>query len=888
MSEKSKKIMKRTASCALALTVLTGTGAVMMTAPQDANPLSITAYAASNEITINGTKWEYERDSNYIKLTKCLSTGAIKLPTQIDNWAGISYSSTLFSGNNGAKITSIEILKNDDADFKMTIPEGMFKDMKSLTKITISNQVKSIDRNAFSGCTALTTVTFASGSSLKTIGDEAFLGCTALKSITLPGSVTTIGSRIFKNTGLTAFTCPANITFLPSQMFDGSPIASVTLESSKLMGIGNSAFYNCSKLTSLDISKTGITEVNDWFGTNSAIENLTLSKTVAKVKSLENCKQLTKLELPDGVKSVEYRALDTGKTIKVVVKGSTTKFDKDAFGDSSSSTIARIYHTNNANVQATAFSNPNVTKLKDMGVYNCGAATTSMTHGNSNIFTINEKGGKKNLTIRFWLVSTSDSSKIQYIKGSANTYASLSSSEITYNDDGTSKIKIDLKNAPVGKWYMKYAIKDAYGLIDGVYINKTNNTNNVLTVKSNLTVSASGAPGQNKDENQTVTTTVTATGNSGTVTYFTEYAKKKSDGTYADYVKMNTADTSTSSSQKIDFSKLGAGEYKIRFGATDSSQTKRTGVYSVKVFKGLNFTTTFTSTTVCKNDTVKIGSITGQNGSGNYNYKVTVTKPGTTTATIIQNYGTNRQNITYTPNTNGQYKISIWVKDTTTGKEKGMSYTVTVINDVINSSYATSPAKTGGRCYKGEKFTLCGRTKGAGSGSTVTYKYEWFDDETNAWTTIRDYSSATDLEWQPTNSGYFVIKVTAKITNGSTVKTREKYMNVRVYDRMYNGAGLVSYEIKAGQNATVKLNASGVENLDKYKFDVYYKNQHTDTSWTTVATNLTSDGTATKAFRINDEGIYNIKIVAKETHTLANGSTVTKKSTKYLNLTVSA
>jgi hypothetical protein len=50
----------------------------------------------------------------------------------------------------------------------------------------------SIADSAFGGCSALTNVTFASGSQLLSIGSHAF-GKTGLTSIAIPASVTSIG-----------------------------------------------------------------------------------------------------------------------------------------------------------------------------------------------------------------------------------------------------------------------------------------------------------------------------------------------------------------------------------------------------------------------------------------------------------------------------------------------------------------------------------------------------------------------------------------------------------------------------------------------------------------------------------------------------------------------
>ena len=64
-----------------------------------------------------------------------------------------------------------------------------------LTSITIPNSVTSIGNAAFRSCFFLTSITIPN--SVKTIGNEAFDNCSRLKSITIPNSVTSIGKLAF-------------------------------------------------------------------------------------------------------------------------------------------------------------------------------------------------------------------------------------------------------------------------------------------------------------------------------------------------------------------------------------------------------------------------------------------------------------------------------------------------------------------------------------------------------------------------------------------------------------------------------------------------------------------------------------------------------------------
>ena len=99
------------------------------------------------------------------------------------------------------------------------IPEGMFKNCTSLTKLSlpytvetigvdaycntgfvdiiVPKNVKTLDNGAFRGCSKLTSVEFFSG--IETIKEYAFENCGALEELILPASIKTIEDNAFKN-----------------------------------------------------------------------------------------------------------------------------------------------------------------------------------------------------------------------------------------------------------------------------------------------------------------------------------------------------------------------------------------------------------------------------------------------------------------------------------------------------------------------------------------------------------------------------------------------------------------------------------------------------------------------------------------------------------------
>lgn len=141
-----------------------------------------------------------------------------------------------------------------------------FKDVSSITEISIPNTITNIGSYAFSNATNLKTVTFATDSygiypQLTGIQDYAFQGASNLTTINIPSSVISIGQYAFQNASklasiifpqnselttigdyafqgasiLTTITIPASVTSIGTNAFAGSSITTVVFEESTLL-----------------------------------------------------------------------------------------------------------------------------------------------------------------------------------------------------------------------------------------------------------------------------------------------------------------------------------------------------------------------------------------------------------------------------------------------------------------------------------------------------------------------------------------------------------------------------------------------------------------------------------------------------------------------------
>ena len=127
---------------------------------------------------------------------------------------------------------------------------GMLNIPSNITLNRSTYPVKTIGNGAFSGCTALSSVTIPN--SVDIIGNSAFSGCTALTSVLISNSVDTIGNSAFSGcTALTSVIIGNSVDIIGNSAFSGcTALSSVTIGSS-VDTIRANAFYNCSHLASI-------------------------------------------------------------------------------------------------------------------------------------------------------------------------------------------------------------------------------------------------------------------------------------------------------------------------------------------------------------------------------------------------------------------------------------------------------------------------------------------------------------------------------------------------------------------------------------------------------------------------------------------------------------
>jgi hypothetical protein len=258
------------------------------------------------------------------------------------------------------------------------IADNTFKNITTLTSVTISDSVTSIGNSAFEGCTGLSDITFAAGSKLTTIGNNAFKG-TNLSSIYIPNIVTTIGTDAFLNcTNLTSIVIPNSVTDIDSNAFDNCiGLLSVTFESeSKLKNIPSNMFRGCVSLLNITIPASVITIGSNAFQNCSSLTSITFdinsNLTSIGANAFESCTKLASITIPNSVTSIGANAFRQSTDLSTIIFNTNSKLTSINIG-----TFSDCINLVTINIPSL------VTSIGYQAFYNCNKLVLSIASNNT-------------------------------------------------------------------------------------------------------------------------------------------------------------------------------------------------------------------------------------------------------------------------------------------------------------------------------------------------------------------------------------------------------------------------------------------------------------------------------------------------------------------------
>lgn len=254
-----------------------------------------------------------------------------------------------FYGNTG--LVSVEILRDI-----ATVDEGAFEGCTALSSVSFGGNVTGIGKNAYKGCSSLKSISIPE--SVTSIGDSAFGGCSSLKSMAIPDGVTSIGrGALYECNSMESITLPfvgnakegateTQLGYLfvsPNDYIANTntcvPDTLKTVVVTKATSIGDSAFRDCSSVTSISIPESVTSIGNSAFSGCSLLTDINIPEGVTSIgdTAFAGCSSLTYINIPDGITSVGNNMFHGCSSLKkVIIPESVTTIVYSAFSGCSS------------------------------------------------------------------------------------------------------------------------------------------------------------------------------------------------------------------------------------------------------------------------------------------------------------------------------------------------------------------------------------------------------------------------------------------------------------------------------------------------------------------------------------------------------------------------
>ncbi|SFH98873.1 Listeria/Bacterioides repeat-containing protein [Pseudobutyrivibrio sp. OR37] len=271
----------------------------------------------------------------------------ITIPASVTKIGISAFEATAISGINFAENSKLKSIGRD-----------AFYGCTSLASITFPKSLTLVGPCSFVGCSNLTAVTFEDGSALATIGDSAFESCAKLTSIAIPentltigskafygcsalsnlainsGRISTVGTKIFTGTNLTAVTLSDAMTYIPENLFDHASFAAgTTLTIPESVTVIRACAFNSSNIANIAFQGNGLRKIETKvFEDCTSLEEITLPESLETIGqvSFKGCTKLKNIVIPNQVTLIDKYAFQNCTGLTNVTFGS--KLSKIGYG----------------------------------------------------------------------------------------------------------------------------------------------------------------------------------------------------------------------------------------------------------------------------------------------------------------------------------------------------------------------------------------------------------------------------------------------------------------------------------------------------------------------------------------------------------------------------
>ncbi len=251
--------------------------------------------------------YSMNKTSANITLTGIRSnTTSVSIPDTVYGDDGRTYYVTAIEEtelNRNRTVTDISIGNNVE-----TIGNNAFENVYGLQKVTIGNRVREIGKQAFAHNKRLNSVTF--GTNVQKIGMQAFTGDESLTSVSFGNMIQYIGPGAFRdNIALTSVKFGDRIQTIARNAFRNDvSLSSVTIPDS-MTNIANGAFYGTTHLSKVTIGNRVETIGQKAFA-HSGLTSITLPDSVTWIQknAFRQCTYMTSMTLGRGITTIDEDA----------------------------------------------------------------------------------------------------------------------------------------------------------------------------------------------------------------------------------------------------------------------------------------------------------------------------------------------------------------------------------------------------------------------------------------------------------------------------------------------------------------------------------------------------------------------------------------------------
>lgn len=207
------------------------------------------------------------------------------------------------------------------------IPQNMFNGCIALENFELPASVTSVSNYAF----AYTAIRYMDLSGVKTFGTYVFTG-SAIEEVKFGNQTTSIGTYMFVNTQhIETITLSESITTISTYAFQNSAIKNVIFNSA-VTTIASYAFSNCA-VERIEIPDSVTSLSSDAFSGCTALTYVKLPRgiTSLSMRTFSGCANLETVVIPDTITKFSSNAFKDCTSLKLVVPGSVTAVDANAF-----------------------------------------------------------------------------------------------------------------------------------------------------------------------------------------------------------------------------------------------------------------------------------------------------------------------------------------------------------------------------------------------------------------------------------------------------------------------------------------------------------------------------------------------------------------------------